>query len=63
MLVTAPSGGGKSNLLLDMIYRLLYYDKVYLDAKNLQQNKYQDLIKFLEPISEQVGYSIIDQSK
>ena len=27
MLICAPSGGGKTNLLLDMIYRLLYFDK------------------------------------
>ena len=40
MLICAPSGGGKTNLLLDMIYRLVYYDKIYLYAKNLQQNKY-----------------------
>ena len=46
MLICAPSGGGKTNLLLDMIYRLVYYDKIYLYAKNLQQNKYQHLIKF-----------------
>ena len=25
MLICAPSGGGKTNLLLDMIYRLLYF--------------------------------------
>ena len=30
MLLAAPSGGGKTNLLLDMIYRLLYFDKIYL---------------------------------
>ena len=44
MLVCGPSGLGKSNLLLDMIYRLLYFDKIYLYAKNLQQSKYQHLI-------------------
>ena len=51
MLICAPSGCGKTNLLLDMIYRLVYYDKIYLYAKNLQQNKYQHLIKLFEPIS------------
>ena len=44
MLLCAPSGGGKTNLFLDMIYRWLYYDKTYLFAKNFQQNKYQHLI-------------------
>lgn len=59
MLICAPSGGGKTNLLLDMIYRLLYFDKIYLYAKNLQQCKYQHLLQSFEPISEEVGYDII----
>ena len=62
MLICAPSGGGKTNLLLDMIYRLVYYDKIYLYAKNLQQNKYQHLMKLFEPISEEIGYPIIETS-
>ena len=41
MLITALNGGGKTNLLLDVVYRLLYYDNIYLYAKNLQQSKYQ----------------------
>ena len=40
LLITSPSGGGKTNLLLDMIYRLLFFDKIYLYARNLQQSKY-----------------------
>lgn len=40
MLLCAPSGEGKTNLLLDMIFRWLYYDKIYLLAENFQQNKY-----------------------
>ena len=62
MLICAPSGGGKTNLLLDMIYMLLYYDKIFLYAKNLQQSKYQHLLKTFEPISKQVGYDIIETS-
>ena len=62
MLVATTSGSGKTNLLLDMIYRLLYYDKIYLYAKNLQQNKYQNLLKTFEPSNEEVGYHIIEVS-
>ena len=62
MLICGPSGSGKTNLLLDMIYRLLYFDKIYLYARNLQQNKYQHLLKSMKPISQQVGYNVIEAS-
>lgn len=62
MLVAAPSGSGKTNLLLDLIFRLLYYDKIYLYAKNLHQNKYQNLLKTFEPLNKEVGYDIIEAS-
>lgn len=62
MLIVAPSGLGKTNLLLDLIYRLLYYDKIYLFARNLQQSKYQNLLNALKPISKEVGYDIIETS-
>ena len=58
MLVCSPSGSGETNLL-DMIYRLLYFDKIYLYAKNLQQSKYEHLLDLFEPISEEAGYPII----
>ena len=62
MLICAPSGGGKTNLLLDMIYRLLYFDKIYLYARNLQQSKYKHLLKSLGRISKQVGYDVVEAS-
>ena len=63
MLLCGPSRSGKlTNLLLDMIYRLLYFDKIYLYAKNLQQKKYQHLRDLFEPISEEAGYPIIEGS-
>ena len=63
MLICAPSGSGKTNLLLHMIIKpLLFYDKIYLYAKNLQQNKYQNLLKEFEPLSKEYGYNIIEGS-
>ena len=62
MLICAPSGGGKTNLLLDMIYRLLYFDKIYLYVRNLQQSKYKHLLKSLEPISKKVSYDVVEAS-
>ena len=45
MLICGPSGSGKTIVLLDMIFRLLDFDKIYLYAKNLEQSKYQLLQK------------------
>ena len=62
MLVCGPSGSGKTNTLMHMIYNLLYYDKVYLYAKNLDQSKYQNLMDMFQPISDEAGYDVIEAS-
>lgn len=43
-----------------MICELLYFDEIFLYGKNLEQNKYQNFIKKMEPISKDVGYPIIE---
>ena len=58
MLICGPSGSGKTNTLMHMIYNLLYFDKIYLYAKNLEQSKYH---KF-KPISDEAGYDVIEAS-
>ena len=50
------------NTLMHMIYNLLYFDKIYLYAKNLEQSKYQNLLNKFNPISDEVGYDIIEAS-
>ena len=62
MLICGPSGSGKTNTLMHMIYNLLYFDKIYLYAKNLEQSKYQNLMVEFEPWSEEAGYDIIEAS-
>ena len=62
MLIYAPSHGGKTNLLLELIYKLLYFDKIYLYARNLQQSKYKHLLESFEPISKHVGYNVVEAS-
>ena len=62
MLVCGPSGSGKTNTLMHMIYNLLYFDKIYLDAKNLEQSKYQNLMDNFQPISDEAGYNVIEGS-
>ena len=63
MLLCSPSGAGKTNLLVHMLQTpLLYYDKLYLYAKNLEQQKYQDLMKQFDLISKKVRYNVIECS-
>ena len=64
MLICGPSGSGKTNTLIHMIYNLLYFDKVYLYAKNLAQSKYQNLMDVFKLISDddEVGYDVIEAS-
>ena len=62
MLVCGPSSSGKTNTLMHMIYNLLYFDKVYLYAKNLEQAKYRDLLDMFQPISDEAGYDVIEVS-
>ena len=62
MLICGPSGCGKTNTLMHMLHQLLYYDKIYLFSKNLEQPKYRELLRTFEPISEEVGYQVIQTS-
>ena len=59
MILVGPSSSGKTNTLMHMIYNLLYYDKIYLYAKNLEQSKYQNILNMFNPISKDVGYDLI----
>ena len=62
MLICGPSGCGKTNTLMHMLYNLLFYDKIYLFSKNLEQPKYRKLLETFEPISEEVWYNVIEES-
>ena len=63
MLICGNSGSGKTNLLYHMLMNpLLYYDEIYLYAKNLEQDKYQKLIKKMNELSHKLGYEILHVS-
>ena len=47
MLIIGGSGSGKTNLLLNLIEDQTDIDKIYLDAKDPYEAKYQCLIKIL----------------
>ena len=60
MLICGNSGSGKTNLLNHMLIKpLLYYDEIYLYAKNLEQQKYQKLIRKMKELSRELNYDIL----
>ena len=63
MLICGNSGSGKTNLLYHMLIEpLLFCDKIYLYTKNLEQEKYQNLIKEMNEASEEAGYNVMEVS-
>ena len=63
MLICGNSGSGKTNLLYHMLITpLLYYDEIYLYARNLEQNKYRKLMKKMRELSHKLGYEILNVS-
>ena len=62
MLMCGPSGCGKTNTLMHMLCNLLYFDKICLFSKNLQQPKYRQLLNTFRPISKEVGYDVIEEN-
>ena len=56
MLICGNSGSGKTNLLLHMLIEpLLYYDEIYLFARNLEQDKYRRLFQKMREFSHKLG--------
>ena len=63
MLICGNSGSGKTNLLYHMLIKpLLYYDEIYLYARNLEQDKYKRLIPKMGELSMRQGYDILHVS-
>ena len=63
MLICGNSGSGKTNLLYHMLIEpLLYREKIYLYAKNLEQEKYQHLMKEMNEASEEARYNVMEVS-
>ena len=64
MLICGNSGSGKTNLFRYhmLIEPLLYFDEIHLYAKNLDQEKYQNLMNKMNEMSRTVGYDIMNVS-
>ena len=60
MLICGGSGSGKTNLLYHMLMKpLVFFDQIHLYAKDLEQEKYQNMIKNFNEISQSVGYDVL----
>ena len=60
LLICGGTGSGKTNLLYHMLMKpLVFYDQIHLYAKNLEQQKYQDMIRNFDEISQSVGYNVL----
>ena len=63
MLICGNSGSGKTDLLYHMLIEpLLYYDEIFLYAKNLEQEKYKNLMNKMNGISKGAGYDVMTVS-
>ena len=63
MLICGNSGSGKTNLLYHMLIEpLLHYDEIHLYAKNLEHEKYQNLMNKMNHISREVDYDVMKVS-
>jgi hypothetical protein len=51
ILISGHSGCGKTNLLLNLIYDLLFWDNLYIYAKDLEEHLYVDLVENCEKAS------------
>ena len=52
LLICGATGCGKTNILFNLILNYLYYNKIYIYAKDLTENKYQMLQDFFEEVNE-----------
>ena len=58
MLICGPSGSGKTNTLIHMLMKpLIFYDMIFLYARNLEQNKYNYLISTIRKIAPRAIYT------
>ena len=63
-LPRCPAASRNSTLHVSVLVTepLLYCDKIYLYAKNLEQEKYQNLMKEINEASEEAGYNVMEVS-
>lgn len=58
-----PTGSGKTNIVVDLVVNHLYFDKIYIYAKDLQDEKYLALIALFETLQEQYNKENEDEDE
>jgi hypothetical protein len=52
IIIVAPSGGGKTNLVLNLIIKMLLFDRLYVYVKDLEEDKYVFLLGLMQELEE-----------
>ena len=55
LLIIGPSGSGKTNMLVDLLLNHIYYDNIYIYAKDLEEPLYLFLKEFFEKVKNIKG--------
>lgn len=62
MLVIGPSGCGKSNVVMNLVIDHLEFDKVYVYARDLTEDKYELLMDFYAAVDAEINKKIAKKS-
>jgi hypothetical protein len=57
--ICGPTGTGKTNLLMNLIFTMKCFHKIYLFAKKIDEDLYKLLQKIFEAVGKQVGQQLI----
>lgn len=50
VIIVAPSGGGKTTILVNLVTKYLEFDRIYIYVKDLSEDKYQFMIGYIEAL-------------
>jgi len=63
LLICGQTGCGKTNLLLNLLFNYLYYNRLYVYAKDLSESSYMFLQEFFDDVHRKLeeDYEITEQ--
>lgn len=59
-VVLGPSGSGKTNVVMNLVMEHLEFDKLYIFAKDLEEEKYLTIIGLAEHMAKEAGIDPIE---